>query len=219
MKRIFVSVLLLAVWGCEEHSPLKKWNDPPQEMSDEEPPQTMVIILDGSGSMDGQKIVDAKRAIRLYLHSLPADVLVGMVAFHRYQIEVIADIGEDKETIINKMISIRTGGGTPLSTAVSKGHEMLWKRAQSEEFRGNYYLVIVTDGEADSEYALSRNVEEVVGNTPIQIFTIGLDIGEGHSLNTPGPQMRYLAVDDEAGIARGLGQVLLEAYDPVVPSP
>jgi Ca-activated chloride channel family protein len=89
------------------------------------------------------------------------------------------------------------------------GYSLLQKQAQRQLGYGEYYLVVVTDGEADRE-TTPVIVNKIVSESPVIISTIGFCIGEGHSLNRPGLTMYHDATNLEQ-LNQGLESVLAES--------
>jgi uncharacterized protein with von Willebrand factor type A (vWA) domain len=220
--------VVLMLSGCDNSQPVNsaevrwQWTEKPSVTTDttalvsEEPtsvPKSMVIVFDGSGSMCGDSMVQAKRATKMYLESLSEEVAVGLVAFDGGHGAVV-DISLTRGNIAAALDGLDCGGGTPLAGAVAQAYQMLLTHSQTLGGRGEYHLVVVTDGDADDNSLLTNNVDQIVGHSPVNIFTIGFKIDDGHVLNRPGPQIRYVSADNEAEISRGLKKVLAEALDP-----
>ena len=70
--------------------------------------------------------------------------------------------------------------------------------------------MVVTDGIANNEQRLSKNVNAILATTPITIYSIGFCIGQNHALNQPGRTF-YKAADNPAALRKGLEAVLAES--------
>ncbi len=178
------------------------------------------LVMDGSGSMadsgcsDGrEKIAVAKDALKAFINKLPAQANVGVFAFDHAGIGERLAIGRNSaQQIYTVLDSIRAGGGTPLSVAIRAGDAALTRQAQKQLGYGEYHLVVVTDGEANSGYQPDQAVLELLQNSPIVLHTVGFCIDDRHSLNQPGYTL-YKAANDPASLAAGLEAVLAEAPD------
>lgn len=169
--------------------------------------KALVIVLDTSGSMEGEKMVQAKVALTTYISSLDKDVLCGLVTFGEGDFE----IGTPRQEIINHIQKINPTGRTPLTEAVLsayKMHEKIWKKSPPKE----YHIAIITDGRANSPGSLEEFVDKIIDKKPIQFTTIGFQIKGGHSLNRPG--IKYLEADDLEELKKGLQQILVEELLP-----
>ncbi len=182
---------------------------PEQESVDTSIPnkRAMVIVFDGSGSMKGDKIKQAKTAVKTYVDALPKDVELGVVAFDANGIRTLSEISSDRQKATSQISNIKADGSTPLARAVAMSYEMLISWAKTQKGFCEYHLVVITDGEAQNKVLLKNHVDKII-KTPVRIFTIGFQIGTDHSLNQAG--VRYVSADNTAELSKGLAQVLAE---------
>jgi Ca-activated chloride channel family protein len=110
-----------------------------------------ILVLDGSGSMWGKvdgktKAEIARSVIDDLLKQIPADRRLGLVAYgHRCtgdcaDIEELAPVGTDRETIRKKVDALSFKGKTPLTDAVRFAAERLHYRD------GKATVILVSDG-------------------------------------------------------------------------
>ena len=176
------------------------------------------VLLDGSGSMiehhcsgDRSKTEVAKEAIRKFGQMVPADANLGLFAFDQSGITERVPLGIDnREQFYVALEKVGADSGTPLSTAIARARDALIAQAERQLGYGEYHLVIVTDGEANSGYDPTDVVNEIVAKTPIVIHTIGFCIGERHSLNQPG-KIFYTDAQSPEDLRRALQNVLAES--------
>lgn len=112
------------------------------EKEKEKPSLAMVIVLDKSGSMGGEKIEMAKEAARSAVELLgPADQ-VGILAFEGETFEVSAlHPAADRSTLVDRIASLEAGGGTDMAPAMAQAYDML--RAAAAKLK---HVIILTDG-------------------------------------------------------------------------
>jgi len=178
------------------------------------------LVLDGSGSMEDtgcsngqQKLQVAKQSLKSFVAKLPAGANVGLFAFDKRGIGERMPLGTNNAQQLGRVIDgIQAGGGTPLSLAIDAGNEALTKQAKSQLGYGEYHLVIVTDGEANSGYEPDAPVQKLLESSPIVLHTVGFCISNQHSLNQPGYTL-YKSADDPDSLTAGLEAVLAEAPD------
>ena len=179
--------------------------------------KNIYLVLDCSGSMDGScdngktKIAVAKEAISRFVGLVPEDTNIGFLTFERSDVQekIPLGIGNRKELI--KAVSLpEANGSTPLSTAVEMGYNKLRFQAEKQLGYGDYYLVIITDGEANAGYDPSSFVNKILSVSPVVIYTIGLNIGEGHSLNQPGRTI-YKDAKNPKDLEAGLAEIAAES--------
>lgn len=174
--------------------------------------RNFILIFDGSGSMEGDKLDTAKKAVKTWSSTVPVDANLGLVAFHRGGWTTLPLATKNRAAFINAIAGIDAGGGTPLSEASKRSFTMLSSMGLQQLGYGEYNMVIVTDGEASNASSLRDRIEYIVdkSRSPIQIRTIGFQIGNNHSLNQPGVT-HYVSADNEAQLSQGLKDVLAEA--------
>ncbi|GAB5387343.1 MAG: hypothetical protein Alpg2KO_03110 [Alphaproteobacteria bacterium] len=177
------------------------------------------IVFDGSGSMaeddcgNRPKIETARDAFQLFLDTVPQGDNLGLFVFDGNGMGERVPLGNgraNRDNIINQVQAIRTGRSTPLSRSVWEGLRALGTQAMMQRGYGDYNLVIITDGRADNDRTLRKQVANVTGRTPIQIYTIGFCINDQHPLNIPG-KVEYRSAMSGDELTRGLQGVLAEA--------
>ncbi|MBU0717589.1 MAG: VWA domain-containing protein [Planctomycetes bacterium] len=173
-----------------------------------------VVIFDDSGSMGdsigGENKIDiARKALARWIKTIPDKDNVGLVTFHSGQVE-IAPLKTNREKILRLVNDTSPNDGTPLSKAMADAYNMMITRGLLQLGYGEYTIVVVTDGEANDKDTLTKWVNWIVGNSPVQIFTIGLDISSKNSLNRVGVTT-YREANNYAELERSLGDVTAES--------
>lgn len=146
-------------------------------------PVNMVLVLDRSGSMQGDKIENLKRAALSVVDRMSSRDVISVVAYDtREEVLIPAMPVRDKETLRRKIRGIRADGSTALFAGVSKG------LAQARIYRGGgraTRLVLLSDGQANigpsspSELAaLGRSAAK----EGIPLTTVGLGLGYNEDL-------------------------------------
>ena len=168
----------------------------------------LVVVLDRSGSMQGQKIEDARRAIHQLLADLtPAD----RFALVSYSVDVRRDAGLMPVTPANRNLlqaavnNISADNGTNLGAGLQEGLAILEQRAAS----GNAgRLIIISDGLANhgvtEPTALAAMAGRAVANgSVVSAVGVGLDFNE-YLMTAIADQGtgRYYYLEDAAGFAR-----------------
>jgi Ca-activated chloride channel homolog len=174
-------------------------------------------VLDGSGSMaDSQcsgnlsKIVAAKQAIAAFATKIKPEDNLGLCAFDSRGVTERSPLSLNRAAFNKALQEVRSDSNTPLGTAVKLGYSRLQQQAQRQLGYGEYYLVVVTDGEADKGNDPGPVVNQIVSQSPVVISTIGFCIGQGHSLNRPGLTLYHDATNLEQ-LNQGLESVLAES--------
>jgi Ca-activated chloride channel family protein len=145
----------------------------------ERAPLAMAIVLDTSGSMDGEKIEEAKRsAIRLIGEMRDDDE----IAFIRYASETevvqpLARLGSVRQDLVRRVSMLQASGGTNIPPALNAGIAQLSFASAGRVRR----VVLASDGldatRAQSEM-IARNA--AAQGATVSSMGIGLDFDEGY---------------------------------------
>jgi Mg-chelatase subunit ChlD len=133
-----------------------------------EPPASIVIIWDTSGSM-GQKNADKlKEAVMAYLDQVLPSERLNLIRFSD-EIEVLlpgftSDLTKLKAAAQDKFFS---RGGTPLYLAIEKGMGLL------QGVGGNKAIIVMTDGQ-DSDRRNYTKFWQLLDEKRIRLYTVGL---------------------------------------------
>ena len=156
------------------------------------------------------KIAAAKQAIAAFATKLMPEDNLGLCAFDSKGVTERAPLSLNRAAFNKALQEVRSDSNTPLGTAVTLGYSRLQKQAQRQLGYGEYYLIVVTDGEADKGNDPRNIVNKIVSDSPVVISTIGFSIGEGHSLHRPGMTLYHDATNLEQ-LNQGLESVLAES--------
>jgi Mg-chelatase subunit ChlD len=107
----------------------------------------IVLILDDSGSMSGDRVRKLKETANDFINtmlSIPdTKVRLGVVAFKKYDAEILSPMSQDKAALtgsLSKLIA-ECGADNPLQCGIKKGHEML-----NGSTAANKFFVVLSDG-------------------------------------------------------------------------
>ncbi len=167
------------------------------------------IIFDGSGSMKGDKLQVAKKALSEFVNHIQGDANVGLAVFDNRRLSERAVLGETRESIIGQIEKVKANGSTPLKNAISLAYQKLVEQGLKQLGYGEYHLVVVTDGEASEGQDPTQIVNSILQSSPVVIHTIGFQIGQNHSLNQPG-KILYASANNFEELRKGLESVLAE---------
>jgi len=142
------------------------------------------LLVDTSGSMDGDKITNAKKAIRGFAESMAQDNLVGLVEFNDEVNEVvsISNLEGNRTALLSGVDNLYAEGGTALYRSLMVTLDMFEGRENSNTIKA---IVLLSDGmDTDTEniYTL-RDVREKLENlqkSADPILIIPIAYGEGY---------------------------------------
>ncbi|MBN2531672.1 MAG: VWA domain-containing protein [Spirochaetales bacterium] len=170
------------------------------------------LVLDGSGSMSGDKMKTAKEALTRFINLVPADANLGLVVFDSRGISERAALGSSRQELLDQIKKVNASGYTPLRTSLNIAYEKINQQAARQLGYGEYNIVVVTDGEASDGEEPNYIVDTILRESPVIIHTIGFQIGEYHSLNQPG-RVLYKPANNFEELSEGLEDVLAELED------
>jgi VWFA-related protein len=132
-------------------------------------PVSLGIVLDTSGSMEGDKIVSARRALERFLVDLldPADE----VFLYRFSDQpVLVEEWTSPRELSRALGQIRARGGTALYDAVAEAVPL----AQSGRHRKKA-VVIISDGNDTSSATDADELKDLIRETEVLVYAIGID--------------------------------------------
>lgn len=137
----------------------------------------VVLVVDTSGSMQGEKLRNAKDALRTFLAAIPSDQeRVGLVEFNSSIANVIEldTLQKDRAILTEHVNQLEAGGDTALLDAVRTAYSRLQREGDKDRINA---IVAMTDGrENASKVGLRQLTTEIkAGNQklPVVIFAIG----------------------------------------------
>ena len=133
-------------------------------------PVSLGIVLDTSGSMDGEKMMAARQALnRFLLELLGPDDEVFLYRFDNNP-ELVHGWTTDKRRVSDELSRLRPRGGTAMYDAVAEAVPMV----QSGKHRKKA-LVIISDGNDTSSRTAVVALQEQIRETEILVYAIGID--------------------------------------------
>ncbi|MDO8424963.1 MAG: VWA domain-containing protein [bacterium] len=175
----------------------------------------VVIVLDGSGSMDGsmrdgtKKMNAAKQALKQVLAQVPETTHVGLLAFSGNVNGWAYELGPlQKQRLLGAIDGIRENGGTPLGDYVKLGADRLLEERGKQFGYGTYRLLVVTDGEETGSSWVVNDVAPQVTARGVTLDVIGVAMDSDHSLKQHATA--YRSADDPASLQRAVAQTFAE---------
>jgi hypothetical protein len=184
----------------------------------------VVIVLDASGSMKEamgasrmRKIDAAKTALKEVLKTIPQSTRVGVLVFSASNVQDpwVYPLGPRDDGKLSAAIDLpQPGGNTPLGTFMKMGADCLLQARKAQFGYGSYRLLVVTDGEANSEPAglVDRYTPDIMSRG-ITVDAIGVRMAQRHTLATK--VHTYRRADDPASLKQAIAEVFAEVAKPV----
>jgi Ca-activated chloride channel homolog len=139
-------------------------------------PLNLSIVIDRSGSMSGEKIKNAKQAAKHLIDQLDDEDYVSIVIYDN-AVSVLQPTTRimNRQMIKNKINNIVDGGGTNLMGGALKGYEEVRKSYKSGYINR---VLLLSDGQANEGITNPREIERIVrkqaSENGITISTFGL---------------------------------------------
>jgi Ca-activated chloride channel homolog len=151
---------------------------PPPSGSATTAERDVVVVLDRSGSMEGWKIVAARRAAARIVDSLTSDDRFAVVAFD-HEVDrptavaqgpwLVSATDRNRYLAVEWLARIEARGGTELLPALTEALAAF--DPQDGDGRRARTCVIVTDGQVGNDDQLVR----AAANSGVRLFTVGID--------------------------------------------
>jgi len=144
-------------------------------------PTDLVIVLDRSGSMQGQKMQFAKASIRELLSQLGSDDRFALVSYSS-QARIDRQLGpiDDRADLERVLDGISTGGGTNMSSGIDQALAMIERERSSQRVPR---AILVSDGLANegdpSPQGLTRRASRIARDEyALSTIGVGADFNE-----------------------------------------
>jgi hypothetical protein len=166
------------------------------------------IVLDDSGSM-GADIEPAKLAVTASLDAMDDSDAVAVFALNKGQILPFMSVATARRALPEPLSGVRSDGNTPLTRTIVTARAALEAEGARVGGFGTYRILVTTDGAANDDEALKREIEDIARVTPIQLATIGVGIDGAHVLRRP-DLAAFVTINDISDLANALKSAVAE---------
>ncbi|MBI5182046.1 MAG: VWA domain-containing protein [Nitrospirae bacterium] len=128
---------------------------------------SVMLILDRSGSMKGEKMEKAKGSFLEFINLMEPEDKAGIIVFDD-KVDFISELTSDKELLRQKAAEIKIGGNTAMFDALYAAIE---KMASAP---GRKAVIILTDGKSNRGMHTFSDTVEYASMHNMSIYTIGL---------------------------------------------
>jgi Ca-activated chloride channel family protein len=141
----------------------------------------MVMLIDVSGSMRGDKLTNVQNAAIQFVEHMGADDYISIIAFSEapYLLLNYAKVGEARDRAIGVIRDLDAGGNTQLYDAIADGAVLIDRSTASQISNA---LVVLTDGKdtGSKRYDFNQTLVDLAAANDTIVFTIayGADADE-----------------------------------------
>ncbi|MFP4440261.1 MAG: vWA domain-containing protein [Chloroflexaceae bacterium] len=197
-------VTLTATWG---RAPLAMTNVPqvnyllveaqPVVPAGQPVPLNFCLVLDRSGSMQGEKLTSMKIATRRVIETLTPQDIVSLVIFDdTVQVVLPATPATDKAALLARVDTIEEAGGTAMSLGLQAGQAEIQKHLDSAHIS---HMLVLTDGQTWGDEDTCRTIAQSLGTQGVRITALGL-----------GTEWNEKLLDDLAELSGGTSDYIAE---------
>ena len=149
--------------------------------SDTDAPISIGILFDVSGSMNGEKIQKARKALERFIGtSHPADEYF-LIAFND-RAQLLLDRTRDGESVLRKLTLVEPKKNTALYDACYLGIEKVTTGTRQKKA-----LLVISDGQDNASRYSFNEVRRLMKESDVTVYAVGI-IGGGDSSSTLGMQ-------------------------------
>ncbi len=191
------------------HKPDRKvWPPVSNEYAAIQTTENYLVVLDDSGSMDGDKMKQAKQALITLADTLPAEHNLGLIHLNS---PTKVPLGTKNRAAFKQAVHGSSArGGTPLRASTTRAFQEITTQASRQQGYGSYHMIIVTDGESSDKSPMDI-VRQVVAKTSVQVHVIGFHVAS-HEMNDP-RYVDYRTASNAAELAKAFKEVAAETNE------
>ena len=146
-----------------------------------ETPISVVVLIDKSGSMFGERLMHAKDGVIAFVRALKKADEALMIAFSD-SVDALGGFGINARTIERAVEGIEAGGGTRLYDAVIEGARAIAGPDRKEKRA----LLLLSDGADTASVAKLDEAIEAVRRAAVPVYAIAVEYGEESRPARPG---------------------------------
>lgn len=126
----------------------------------------VALVVDRSGSMDGDRMEDTKRAVTNFVKTIDESIEAGLIAFED-SASVITPVGNGRNSVLQGINSLYAGGGTNIYAGLKLAGQELDNKS------GRKVIILLSDGEDGNARMIDEVLDELKRKN-IYVYTIGV---------------------------------------------
>jgi len=173
---------VIAIERDDQVSLLVELTAPTPEPATERSPRTLVVVLDRSGSMGGERLDGAKAALTTLVGRLDPVDRFGLVTFDdEVRVEIPVTPMTDKNAAKRRIAGVQSGGMTNLSAGYLRGLQ----EAQRGKTAAGATVLLISDGHANAGITDADQLASVAAKSQqagVTTATLGFGLGYDETL-------------------------------------
>jgi VWFA-related protein len=157
-------------------------------------PLAVVLLVDHSQSMAGERLARAKAATSAFLRTLQPDDRVEILAFDE-EVTRLYPLGRDHGAADRSIRDLSAGRSTALYDALLVGLRDLEQDARSRASDCQHAIVVLSDGDDTKSRETFEDVSDDARRSSVAIDTISLRSDDHHRSLPPAHELIQLAID------------------------
>ncbi len=183
---------------------------PPDSTGTSEEALSVCLVVDESGSMEGENLRSAQQAVTNFVRSVPSGVGVGLVSFSS-EAGLRCPVTESASAVSRAVHSLRADGGTNIASGLAAAADALRTR------NGSKVIVLLSDGADGSDPAYMEEVLSTLESQGIAVYSVGFAAAESSymssiSQRTGGKFLRASEAGKLDSIYQQVSQFLVNNY-------
>jgi Ca-activated chloride channel homolog len=163
--------------------------------SDKDAPVSIGILFDVSGSMSGEKIIRARKALEHFINtSHPMDEYF-LIAFNS-RAQLLLDRTRNGEAVLDKLTLVQPKSNTALYDACYLGLERVTRGSHQKKA-----LLVISDGQDNNSRYTFGEVRRLMKESDVTVYTVGI-LGGGDAGSMLGMQGQAF-LDELSGVTGG----------------
>lgn len=132
---------------------------------------SIALVIDGSGSMDGDRIENARRAVRACIENMDSETQELSIVIYENSARTITPLTNDTADLFNGAAQIDAAGGTVISSGLFEGIASL------DSALGTKAIILMTDGEDGSPETIDAAIT-AAQEANVSVFTVSTGGGD-----------------------------------------